>query len=228
MIHENLYKGKIHFARGDQVKKMLLSIAMSCMIAISLISVSPAVEVITPDDQILYSYEGNLSEKKIIPLSLLQIYGPPAFFMAEAVKFQAPKDNWKVSAVTLYCLDGFNGSEESIPMERIIAVEIRDKDKKLLYKFADSQFPYSNYARNISSLNPLTIDIPQIPVSDEFYICFYDRGAVLVGCEPLNDTSENSFVYVEDGYKRALLPASLAESEEASTPINWLMEVSGI
>ena len=171
----------------------------------------------------LYSYEGNLSEKKVIPISVLSIYGPPGFFIAEAVKLEAPKDNWKISAVQLFGFDGYNGSPESAPEERTIALEIRDKDKNLLYKFADSQIPYSNYARNATLLYPLTIEIPQIPVSDEFYVCFYDRGAVAVGCELLNEPSKNSYIYIEN----ELLPAVLPESENVSTPLNWLIAVSG-
>jgi hypothetical protein len=154
---------------------------------------------------------------------VLPIYGPPGFFIAEAVKFQAPKDNWKISAVQLYGFDGYNGSQESAPEERTIALEIRDKDKNLLYKFADSQIPYSNYARNATLLYPLTIEIPQIAVSDEFYVCFYDRGAVAVGSELINEPSKNSFIYVES----ELLPAMIPESENVSTPLNWLMAVSG-
>jgi hypothetical protein len=207
------------------VKNTFFMIAISCLIILSLIGISFAADSKYPDDQVIYSYEGNLSEKNIIPVSLLPIYGAPAFFIAETVKFEAPKDNWKVKAVQLYGYDGYNGSNESIPSERIISLEIRDKDKNLLYKFADSQIPYSNYAHSAAFLYPLTIEIPGIPVSDEFYVCFYDRGAVAVGGELLNETSDNSFIFIDDG--EALLPATLPTSENASKPINWIMAVSG-
>lgn len=197
--------------------------AMSGLLALSFIAISVCADFQPSDVQVLYSYEGNLSQKKVVPVSVLSIYGPPGFFIAEAVKFQAPKDNWKISAVQIYGFDGYNGSQESAPQERTIALEIRDKDKNLLYKFADSQLPYSNYARNATLLYPLTIEIPQIAVSDEFFVCFYDRGAVAVGSELINETSKNSFIYVES----ELLPAMIPESENVSTPLNWLMAVSG-
>jgi len=197
--------------------------AISCLLAISFISISVPADAQNSEVQVLYSYEGNITEKKVIPVSVLSIYGMPGFFIAEAVKFEAPKDNWRISAVQLFGFDGYNGSQESAPEERTIALEIRDKDKNLLYKFADSQIPYSNYARNATLLYPLTIEIPQIAVSDEFYVCFYDRGAVAVGSETLNETSENSFIYVEN----ELLPALLPQSENVSTPLNWLVAVSG-
>jgi len=202
---------------------MLLSMAISCLLAVSFISISVPADAQNSEVQVLYSYEGNITEKKVIPVSVLSIYGMPGFFIAEAVKFEAPKDNWRISAVQLFGFDGYNGSQESAPEERTIALEIRDKDKNLLYKFADSQIPYSNYARNATLLYPLTIEIPQIAVSDEFYVCFYDRGAVAVGSETLNETSENSFIYVEN----ELLPALLPQSENVSTPLNWLVAVSG-
>jgi len=207
------------------VKKTHFLIVVACVMALSFIGISATADAQPSEGQVIYSYEGNITDKKVLPLTLFSIYRVPAFFIAEAVKFEAPKDNWKISAVQLYGYDGFNGSNESIPEERIIALEIRDKDKNLLYRFSDSLLPYSNYARNATFLYPLTIDIPQISVSDEFYVCFYDRGAIAVGFELLNETSENSFIYIEDG--DTLLPATLPTSEDASTPINWIMAVSG-
>jgi len=44
-----------------------------------------------------------------------------------------------------------------------------------------------------------------------------------VGSELIDETSKNSFIYVES----ELLPAMIPESENVSTPLNWLMAVSG-
>jgi hypothetical protein len=186
---------------------------------------SSAADEKSSNDQILYSYEGNLTDKDIFPVDLVSFIGAPAFFFAEAVKFNAPKPNWKINAVQLYAWDGFNGTNESVPMERIIGLEIRDKDLKLLYKFADSQLPYSNYAHNATLMYPLTIDIPQVPVSGEFYVCFFDRGAVVVAAEPINETSKTSFIYVEDG--NSLINSTLPTGENLVTPVNWIMAVNG-
>jgi hypothetical protein len=175
------------------------------------------------DELVLYSYEGNITDKNILPVDLLSYIGKPAFFFGEAVRFKAPKANWKIDSVQLYAWDGYDGSNESIPSERLIGLEIRDKDLNLLYKFADSQIPYTNYVRNATGMYPLTIEIPQIPVSDDFYVCFYDRGAIAIASEPLNRTSENSFLYV-DG---RLLNSTLPTSETTVTPVNWIMKVTG-
>jgi hypothetical protein len=213
------------FIVGDCLKKMVLLITVLCLMALSLTGISAAADAQSPGNQVIYSYEGNITDKDIIPVDLISLIGAPAYFFAEAVKFKAPKADWKVTAVQLYGWDGFNGSDQSIPMERIIGIEIRDKDLKLLYKFADSQLPYSNYARNATLMYPLTIPIPRISVSDDFYVCFYDRGAIAVASERLNETSKNSFIYVEDGNQ--LLPAALPTRENASTPINWIMAING-
>lgn len=207
------------------MKKMVLLMTAICSLALFLAGISAAADAQSPEKQVLHSYEGNVTEKDIIPVDLLSLIGAPAYFFAEAVKFKAPKADWKLNAVQLYGWDGFNGSDQSIPMERIIALEIRDKDLNLLYKFADSQLPYSNYARNATLMYPLTINIPEIPVSDDFYVCFYDRGAIAVASERLNETSKNSFIYVEDGNQ--LLPAALPTNDNATIPINWLMAISG-
>ena len=206
---------------GDRLKNMVLL----CLLALSLTGISAAADAQSLEKQVLHSYEGNITDKDIIPVDLLSLIGAPAYFFAETVKFKAPKADWKVNAVQLYGWDGFNGSDQSIPMERVIAIEIRDKDLKLLYKFADSQLPYSNYARNATLMYPLTVSIPQIPVSDDFYVCFYDRGAIAVASERLNETSKNSFIYVEDGNQ--LLPAALPTKDNGTIPINWIMAIDG-
>jgi hypothetical protein len=210
-------------APGDRLKKMVLLITAFSLLVLSLAGMSAVALAQSPDDQVLYSYEGNVSEMNILPVDLISYVGTPAFFIAEAAKFKAPKTNWKVSTVQLYGWDGYDGSNDSIPSERIISLEIRDKDLNLLYKFADSQIPYTNYARNATGMYPLTIEIPQISVSGEFYVCFYDRGAIAIASEPLNKTSENSFLYVDN----RLLNATLPTSEKASTPVNWIMKVTG-
>jgi hypothetical protein len=198
-------------------------IATSCLLTLSLASISAFADSQSTDEQVLYSYEGNVTDISILPVDLVSYIGKPAFFIAEAVKFKAPKANWKVDSVQLYAWDGYDGSNESIPSERIISLEIRDKDLNLLYKFADSQIPYTNYARNATGIYPLTIEIPQISVSGDFYICFYDRGAIAIASEPLNKTSENSFLYV-DG---SLLNSTLPTAETTVTPVNWIMKVTG-
>ena len=205
---------------------MVLLITVLSLLALSLTGISAATDAKSPDIQVMNSYEGNLSQKRIVSIDLLSIMGLPAYFIAEAVKFKAPKPGWKLNSVQILGWDGFNGTMESIPRERIIALEVRDKDLNLLYRFTDSQLPYSNFIRNATQTYPFTVRLPSIPVSDEFYVCFYDRGAIAIASEILNETSENSFIYIEDG--NTLLPANLPLfKENESVPLNWIMTVSG-
>jgi len=211
------------------LKSILFKAAVLCLLALSMGGISAGADTASSENQVLKSYEGNLSEKQIIPISLISLYGDPAFFFAEAVKFTAPKTGWKVNAVQFYGSDGYNGSDETIPVERVIGLEIRDKDLNLLYKFADSQIPYSNYVRNATGINPITIEIPSVPVSGDFYVCLYDRGAIEIASERLNEFSKNSFMYIEDGMPSTeqLLPAGIPVNQSATIPINWLMNVVG-
>jgi hypothetical protein len=193
---------------------------------LSLTGISAAADAKSPENQLLNSYDGNLTQKKIVSIDLLSVMGLPAYFIAEAVKFKAPKPDWKLNTVQILGWDGFNGSVESIPRERIIALEVRDKDLNLLYRFTDSQLPYSNFVRNASETYPFTMRLPSIPVSDEFYVCFYDRGAIAVAAEVLNKTSENSFIYVEEG--NTMLPSNLPLfGQTESVPLNWIMTIGG-
>jgi hypothetical protein len=208
---------------GDHLKEMVLLLAVLYLAALSLAGMSAGADASA--NQIINSYEGNLSQKEVRSLDMLSFFGRSGFFIAEAVKFKAPNPGWKLNSVKLVAWDGFNGTVESIPSSREIGLEVRDKDLNLLYKFADSQLPYSNYAQNATLGYPMTIEVPSIPVSDDFYICFYDRGAVAIAFEPLNETSSNSFLYIQPG--NLLQPADLPLGENKTLPVNWIMSVTG-
>jgi hypothetical protein len=223
---ESLYVLSHLALQGDYLKKMILLVIVLCLTVLSLSGITSAADAKSPEDQFLNSYQGNLSLKKIVSIDLLSVMGLPAYFIAEAVKFKAPKPGWKLNTVQILGWDGYNGTEESIPRERMIALEVRDKDLNLLYKFADSQLPYSNFVRNATETYPFTMHLPSIPVSDEFFVCFYDRGAIAVATEVLNKTSDNSFIYVSEG--NVLLPSNLPLfRQNESVPLNWIMTVSG-
>jgi len=150
---------------------------------------------------------------------LISLYGDPAFFFAEAVKFTAPKAGWKVNAVQFYGSDGYNGSDETIPVERVIGLEIRDKDLHLLYRFADAQNGYF-----LTDQGPIwgVIEIPPLAVTEDFYVLFYDRGGMVVGMEYNNGTG-NSFLYGNG----ILTPAEWTTEANETIGINWMIEAVG-
>jgi hypothetical protein len=99
-------------------------------------------------------------------------------------------------------------------------LEIRDKDLNLLYKFADAQ---NNYF--LSETGPLfgEIEIPAVPVTGDFYVVFYDRGAAHIVMENNNGTG-NSVLFMGG----QILPAERTIQETNETiKINWLIEAAG-
>jgi len=195
---------------------------MILIAVMSLAIISIAAEA--QNEEVLASFEGNISQIEFELTSLMGVFGLPGYSFAEAVKFTAPSPNWNLKQVRILGWDGFNGTVESVPSRNVIALEVRDKDLNLLYKLADVQAAYTNYAFNYTGPIMMEIELPSVPVSDEFYISFYDRGSVGVGFEVLNATNNRSFILNAVG--KELVPAQLPVNGNA-TPVNWLVEVIG-
>jgi hypothetical protein len=205
---------------------MVLVMAALCLAALSLAGMAAAADSQATQNQNITSYKGNLSEKTFDFVSMTGLFGKLGFAVGEMTKFTSPKQAWKLKTVSILAYDGYNGTVASLPSERIIALEVRDKDRNLLYRMSDSQLPYSNYAFNISEPYWMTFELPStIQVSGEFYVCFYDRGAVAVAGENLNKTSDNSFFYNMAVDEQ--LPATLPVAQNQTAPVNWIMSLSG-
>jgi hypothetical protein len=140
--------------------------------------------------------------------------------VGEAVKFTSPKSGWKLQKVRVLGWSGYNQTTQSYPADRNIMVEIRDKDLNLLYKFVDSQ---NNYF--LSDVGPRfgEIEIPAVPVTGDFYVVYYDRGAAPIGTETADATGK-SYIFINGEMKPAEFPIS--ENNETVT-VNWLMEAAG-
>jgi hypothetical protein len=195
---------------------------MSILCLIAIVGLSLAAE--TPTLIRLNSTEGNLSTKDISSFRMVDFFGfPSGINAAEVVKFKAPKPGFTLRGFSLVGYDGYNGTRESLPEPQIIAYEIRDKNFNLLHSYADSQIPYTNFIKN--STNPVAIwfDLPLIPVSDEFYLLFYDRGAVGVIAE-LNAEGQSSFY---DRLEGVMYKAEIPTKNNETIPINWVMSVVG-
>jgi hypothetical protein len=152
--------------------------------------------------------------------STLNEFGANGLGVGEAVKFTAPNAGWKLQKVRVLAWSGFNNSTRKFPADRNIMLEIRDKDLNLLYKFADAQ---NNYF--LSEAGPLfgEIEIPAVPVTGDFYVVFYDRGAAHIVMEN-NDGTGNSGLFMGG----QILPAERTIQETNETiKINWLIEAAG-
>ena len=103
--------------------------------------------------------------------------------------------------------------------DRNIMIEIRDKDLKLLYKFADTQNMY------FLSTEPIfaEIEIPDTKVTGDFYVVYYDRAAAPIGKVDV-DESGNSFLFQSGN----LQPAQFGlEDTNETIAFNWMIEAIG-
>jgi len=204
---------------GDHMKKTILLLA--CLFCAALCMNAVAAETATPQLITLREDSGkNYSEMNVTLFTTLNEFGAEGLGVGEAVKFTAPKAGWKLQKVRVLAWSGFNESAQTFPADRNIMLEIRDKDLNILYKFADAQ---NNYF--LSETGPLfgEIEIPAVPVTGDFYVVFYDRGAAHILMEN-NDGTGNSFLF-NGGL---ILPAERTIQETNETiKINWLIEAVG-
>jgi len=202
---------------GDHLKKTILLLACLCCAALCINAI--AAETATSKLTTLRGDSGkNYSEINFTLFSSLAEFS--SLEVGEAVKFTAPKAGWKLQKARVLGWSGYNKSSQSFPADRNIMLEIRDKDLNLLYKFADAQ---NNYF--LSDAGPLfgEIEIPAVPVTGDFYVVFYDRGAAPIGMENINGTG-NSFIFING----KILPADRTIQETNETvKINWLIEALG-
>ena len=140
--------------------------------------------------------------------------------VGEAAKFTAPKAGWKLEKVRVLGWSGYNKTTQTYPADRNIMVEIRDKDLNLLYKFADSQ---NNYFLSETGPKFGEIEIPALPVTGDFYVIYYDRGAAPVGTETADATGK-SYMFSNGKIEPAEFPTS--ENNE-TVAVNWMIEALG-
>jgi hypothetical protein len=160
----------------------------------------------------------NYSEINFTLFSSLAQFG--SLGVGEAVKFTAPNAGWKLQMVRILGWSGYNKTTQSGPADRNIMVEIRDKDLNLLYKFVDAQ---NNYF--LSDIGPRfgEIEIPAVPVTGDFYVVYYDRGAAPIGTEATNATGK-SYLFMSGEIEPAEFP--IPDTNE-TVMVNWMMEALG-
>ena len=90
----------------------------------------------------------------------------------------------------------------------------------MLYKFVDAQNMYF-----ISTTGPVLsgIEIPSIALTGDFYVVFYDRGALAVAMESGKGTG-NSYFFLNG--QMAPAEFKLTKNNE-TTKVNWLIRAVG-
>lgn len=152
--------------------------------------------------------------------TVVQDFGPDAIGIGEAVKFTAPKFGWKLRAVQIAGWSPFNETTKRFSPASTFLIEIRDKDLNLLYKYNDIQNMYF-----ASTKGPVlkAIEIPAIPVRDDFYVVFYDRGSMVIGRE-MGKPIGNSYFFINGG----LRPAEFRmKNTNQTVKANWIIKAMG-
>jgi hypothetical protein len=199
---------------GDPLMKTSLILAfIACCAALHLASPSLAEEV---SQELLIQDSGNDTT-----VNLAGIYASGFLSVAETVKFTPPRPSWTLDAVQVLGWDGYE-ENGTLPEEQIICMEIRDENLNLLYRFTDSQLPYFTF---IGQPGIAVIEVPSIPIKGDFYVCFYDRGAVDIGLDR-NNAEGNSYFY--DSLNSELVPAEVGTTDSQELlPVNWIIRAVG-
>ncbi|MDD1762589.1 MAG: hypothetical protein LUQ59_10190 [Methanothrix sp.] len=197
------------------MNKMLLIVCLCCAALFAISSVVWAAEsdltVLTGDST------KNYSEMNYSLFSAAATFG--YLDLGEAVKFKAPVSGWKLQKVRILAYSEFNETDNTYMPDRNIMIEIRDKDLKLLYKFADAQNMY------FLSTEPVfvEIEIPEVKVTGDFYVVYYDRAAAPIGMVNVDEPG-NSFLFQKDNIQ----PAQFAlEDTNETIAFNWMIEAIG-
>lgn len=162
----------------------------------------------------------NLSKMNLSLYSAATDWGIDAFGIGEAVKFTAPKSDWNLKQIRIAGWNGFNSTEKKVPTPNDFLIEIRDEKLNLLYRLADTQNAYFTFSAPVLR----AIDIPALKVNGNFYVVFYDRGAMVIEMETKNATG-NSYFY--DSLNNELLPAQFTNEMNMSTKVNWIIRAVG-
>jgi hypothetical protein len=145
----------------------------------------------------------------------------PTYGSAQTVKFTAPEQGWKLKSVLIIATDGWNGSSKELPKSLPFTIEIRDANLSLLYHFADTQLPYFTSNEGIRIAD---VEIPELPMSGDFFVCFYGYRSIALASE-LQNATNNSYLF--DKLTGQLFPCSLPTRNNQTVPVNWLIRALG-
>lgn len=204
------------------MKKMILLLAALFCAALSG-AVMAAEKASTPQLTTLKEDSGgNLSQMNVTPYTVATDFGLEAFSIGAAVKFTAPKPGWKLTGVQVFGWTGLNKTSKTLPTPQDFLLEIRDKDLNLLYRMIDIQNAYFTFPNPVIRL----LEIPALPVTGDFYVVFYDRGAMVIGAETMNGSGHSYFF---DNRNTSLIgPVEFVNpSTNKSITVNWILRAVG-
>jgi hypothetical protein len=203
------------------MKKMILLISAFCFL--NLMSMALAQSDAANANQtltVLKQDSGtNISQMNLTLYSVGQDWGIDAFSVGEAVKFTAPKPDWKLMQIRVLGWNGFNETTLSVPSPNNFLIEVRDDKLNLLYRLVDTQNAYFT----LPAPGLIGIDIPALSLTGDFYIIFYDRSAMRIGVE-LENGSGNSYQF--NSANGELIPADF-NIDNTTVKVNWVIRAAG-
>ena len=131
------------------MKKTILLVSAFCFINLmgmclaqsNPASANPTMTVLTQDSGT------NITNMNLTLYSAGHDWGIDAFSVGEAVKFTAPKPDWKLKQIRVLGWNGFNETTLVVPSPSNFLIEIRDENLNLLYRLADTQNAYFTLCR---------------------------------------------------------------------------------
>ena len=145
----------------------------------------------------------------------------PTYGLAQVVKFTAPKSGWKLENILVMATDYWNESSKQLPSPLPFAIEIRDANLNMLYHFSDIQLPYFTRGKGIPMAN---IEVPDVPLSGDFFVCFYGYRSIGLVTELQNATG-NSYYF--DKQTGRIFNGVLPIRNNETLPVNWLIRAVG-
>ena len=135
--------------------------------------------------------------------------------VGHAVLFSPPTKSWTLNKVKVV------GEHVNHSEGRIFALEIWDGNCSLLYKLTDySQAYFLNTEDEWTE-----IDIPDINITNDFYVCIFERGSLYVGVDTDNPAMRSYYV-VRRGPNH-MTNATYLEQPDTEKPFNWMIRAVG-
>ena len=139
-----------------------------------------------------------------------------------AVLFTPPTKPWTLDMVRVY---GKYANLSAEPFytdqDRVFALEIWDGNYSLLYKLTDYSQAYFNTTSEWTE-----IDIPDMIITDDFYVCIFERASIFIGAD--TDKPAMKSYEVQRGPNR-MVYATYREPPYFVTekPLNWMIRAVG-
>jgi hypothetical protein len=145
----------------------------------------------------------------------------PTYGSAQTVKFTAPTSGWTIKSILIMATDGWNASSKQLPNKLPFAIEIRNADLELLYHFSDIQLPYFTTSHGVVMTG---VEVPDVIVSGDFFVCFYGYRSLLLAAELQNGTG-NSYIFNKPTHQ--IYSSDFRSRNNQTFSINWLIRVAG-